>query len=350
MDFWRTHPRFNETWQLLRVSIISHQDPRSQPSSEAESCWAAFPVVRKNTTLDSTSLIDKQESMVDPVSEKVTLNGSEFCIHTWKPQQAMASTKLVVIFHGFLAHGLYPTVRYAAELLSKTCTVVAPDLSGHGQSSGTPGHLPGRAQLLADAVALVEYALSSHSVSNCILLGSSMGGTIALSVAQELQERPKGKGTISGVALLAPMLRLKVGGVEKQLLKHLTYVLPNKWNLIPSASTDAKKQYRDETKRKACMDDPYSVSKKHISLGSAWTCVDLTEQLQFSSVECPILVMVADEDVVVDKQGSLDLYEQAPSIDKTLKRYPALHGLLCEPSPLVDKIHGDLIEWVHSKL
>ena len=170
-------------------------------------------------------------------------------------------------------------------------------------------------------------------------------GTISLSVAQELPD-----GSISGVALLAPMLRLKVSGVEKVLLKHLTYVLPNKWNLIPSSSTAAKKQYRDPEKRHACENDPYSVSRSRISLGSAWTCVDLTMELNFPNVKLPILIMMAEEDVVVDKQGSLDLYEQAQSTDKTLKKYPALHGLLCEPSPLVDQIQSDLVDWVQSRI
>jgi len=59
--------------------------------------------------------------------------------------------------------------------------------------------------------------------------------------------------------------------------------------------------------------------------------------------------MVGDEDVVVNNEGSFRLIEEAKSDDKTLKRYPALHGLLCEPSPLVDTIESDLVEWVNAR-
>jgi hypothetical protein len=41
--------------------------------------------------------------------------------------------------------------------------------------------------------------------------------------------------------------------------------------------------------------------------------------------------------------------EKAASSDKTMKRYPALHGLLCEPSPLVDTIESEIIEWMESR-
>jgi len=36
----------------------------------------------------------------------------------------------------------------------------------------------------------------------------------------------------------------------------------------------------------------------------------------------------------------------SPSKDKTLKSYPALHGLLCEPAPLLGIIEDDLIQWL----
>ena len=81
---------------------------------------------------------------------------------------------------------------------------------------------------------------------------------------------------------------------------------------------------------------------------SAYTCVQITERVQakFGQIKVPFLCMVAEEDVVVDISKTKELMKLAPSKDKTLKSYPALHGLLCEPAPLLGIIEDDLIQWI----
>jgi acylglycerol lipase len=322
-------------------------------------------------------------TIVTPTSETVHLNNTDLCVHTWTPPASSdaattnsAGTRgaLVVIYHGFLAHGLYPTVRYAAELLccQGGCTVVCADFRGHGQSPGLTGYLASRELAVADGIAVARYAKSTvwqnapattngdddannkNSTVNvepkCFLLGSSMGGTIALSVAQHMK-----KEEIAGVVLLAPMLKLSVGPMSRALLKTLSYIAPV-LQVIPSSSTDAAKQYRDPVKRLECGQGSYNTNhpdsatsnSSSIRIGSASTCVELATCIQddFDKITTPFLIMVADEDVVVDIQGDLDLFEKAPAPDKTMKRYPALHGLLCEPEPLVNEIHRDLLNWI----
>jgi acylglycerol lipase len=295
------------------------------------------------------ALIYLQEKMSAAVkSDTVLIGGRNLCVHQWKTEAAASSNTACIIYHGFLAHGLYPTVRYAAEKLVSECySVIAVDLPGHGQSEGLRGYLPNVEELLQIGVDIAEYAKSLLSSDNedekrLFLIGSSLGGAMALSVAHRMQSR------VAGIILLAPMLRLPVDGVKRYLLQSLAYVLPT-WQVIPSSSTDPKQQYRDPMKRKECEDDLGAVSGRTIRIGSASTCVELANGINehFAEVTCPFLVMVADEDVVVDPQGSVDFYEQAGSEDKTIKRYAALHGLLCEPSPLIDTIVNDMIKWLN---
>ena len=120
---------------------------------------------------------------------------------------------------------------------------------------------------------------------------------------------------IAGVALLAPMLQLSVSAPARSLLWVLSHVLPE-WQIIPSSSTNDEKQYRDPVKRKECKDDEYSVkSSGSIRIGSASTCVELASCIQeeFPNITTPFLVLVADDDVVVNNQGDLDLYEKSPA-------------------------------------
>jgi alpha-beta hydrolase superfamily lysophospholipase len=190
-----------------------------------------------------------------------------------------------------------------------------------------------------------------------------MGGTIALSVAQRLQQSSEGAPmtrdgatpdrhdpVVSGVVLLAPMLKLKVSTVERYLLWGLASV-GSTWEVIPSTSTSMEKQYRDESKRSECETDEFKNTTGRIRVGSASTCVELCSSMQesFSAVTVPFLVMVADQDVVVDSEGSIQLFEGASSKDKQMKRYDALHGLLCEPMPLVGTIQDDLLRWIQDR-
>jgi alpha-beta hydrolase superfamily lysophospholipase len=295
-------------------------------------------------------------------SPTVSIRGIDCFVHHWKPKPTTTTTPtpraLVVIFHGFLAHGNYPTVRYAAEfLVEENYAVVAVDLPGHGQSGGMRGYLESAETVISDGAAIVDYAKGLYNNDDQLplfLVGSSMGGAIALSVAQKLGTTTNNDAVqvpvpVAGVVLLAPMLKLNVSSMERSLLQGLSFFLGSV-PLIPSSATDDSKQYRDETKRKECQEDTLTVSGSSLRVSSALACVDLTVQIQTqfeSMIDCPYLLMIADEDVVVKNEGSEELFAKSVlSKDKTKKHYAALHGLLCEPSPLFDEIKQDMLSWM----
>jgi alpha-beta hydrolase superfamily lysophospholipase len=147
------------------------------------------------------------------------------------------------------------------------------------------------------------------------------------------------------------MLKLNVSSIEHAALQCLSFLLPTA-QLIPSSATNAEKQYRDETKRKECEDDELTVSGSNLRVASALSCVDVTAKLRgiFPKVSCPFLLLIADEDVVVNNEGSEELFQESMSVDKTKKNYPALHGLLCEPSPLFDEIKTDILYWLDERV
>ena len=250
---------------------------------------------------------------------------------------------------------------------------MAADLPGHGASPGMRGCLDGADHLVKCGLAVAEHGAalcrSSSTSGNPLplfLVGSSMGGTIALAVALELSKKQKNKKgendsssndddsllpEVAGVVLLAPMLVLDVATPLRHILYGVACIpVVSTALLTPSSSTSAEKQHRDDAKRKECEDDPLAVNTgEKIRPASASTCVELANGVvaeRLHEVSVPFLCLVAKEDVVVDNSGSYRLMEQAASIDKTLKSYDALHGLLCEPKPLIDEIHGDILNWL----
>ena len=291
--------------------------------------------------------MDSEDMMPSPSddgsSQTLKIRGMDCCLHSWNTDSSKEQPRaLIVIYHGFLAHGKYPTVRYAAELLAaNNYAVTAADMPGHGKSPGLRGYLPSSEVLIQDGLAIAEHATNIFSTLPLFLVGSSMGGTVALSVANELGTK------VAGVILLAPLLAIHVREPARYVLKALSSVIPT-LKIIPSSSTSAEKQYRDPQKRKECEEDELSIPGSTIRVGSASTCVELAKEIhdKFSSISCPFLCLIGTQDAVVDNTGSLELMKASPSHDKTLKKYEALHGLLCEPSPLVDRIHGDVLTWL----
>ena len=217
------------------------------------------------------------------------------------------------------------------------------DLPGHGASEGTRGLLSGVDSLIDDGILVAKHA-KANSPDNLplFLVGSSMGGAIALAVANKFPE------TVKGVVMLAPMLSLNVSSAARTALGILSTIFPSVLlPMIPSSATNSEKQYRDAERRSECDKDTLSY-KGYMRPRSVNTCVEFTTYTQqlFDTVTVPFLYMLAEGDVVVDNSKANELMEKSKSTDKTLKSYDALHGLLCEPAPLLGIIEDDFVSWM----
>jgi alpha-beta hydrolase superfamily lysophospholipase len=301
----------------------------------------------------------------------------ELILHQWKPLSTTSAsseedsndndsnntTCVAIVYHGFGAHANYPTVRYAAELLTTELgmTVYSADMEGHGESAGERGLLPTLDNLLDDAVSVAKHVLSLHSqkdgkndasttiINNekkIMLVGSSMGGALSLHTSMHPDVAPH----VAGLVLLAPLLSLNVSSVELMALQGLSYLIPD-WAVIPSSSTSPEAQYRDDDRRAECINDKLSYSGK-LKVQSALTCVELAERTKeatfLSSISSPFWLGIGTEDVVVKNDMAQVLFDTCatPAADKVMKSYAALHGLLCEKQPLRSQIEQELIAWV----
>ena len=375
----------------------NEHEPRRMTGGERTSSSGAYTYTTSYVTLRDIQCYRHIWEPSSPSHDKDNDNGNSTKSET--KTKTSTSNGLVVLYHGFLAHGAYPTVRYAAEFFAAAhfgnYTVVSYDLPGHGLSAGLAGYLPSAEELIALGVAMVEDAQhqSKDPDRPLILCGSSMGGTIALAVAHTVtqqQETAAAAATASTssnskpplVILLAPMLQLKVSSLERFGLQCLARVAPT-MKLIPSTATDLTQQYRDAHKRQECADDTAQVAQaqaallsasasestthttctdsiistdaannKKIRVGSALTCVDLTWHIAAESdkITVPYLLLVADDDVVVQNTGAEYFHTHNAATDRTLVHYPALHGLLCEPAPLFATIQTDILQWLAQRV
>ncbi len=175
--------------------------------------------------------------------------GVECALYKWSPPPSWNKRirGVAVVYHGFGAHSLYPTVRYASSLLAENGLLVyGIDLPGHGASPGKRGLLTSVEDLIEDGIAVAEHAsIDGGSDLPLFLVGSSMGGAIALAVANRIPS------LVSGVVMLAPMLSLNVGSVARTALGWLNAIAPL-LPVIPSSATSPELQYRDADRRAEC--------------------------------------------------------------------------------------------------
>lgn len=101
--------------------------------------------------------------------------------------------EVLVLLHGFCGSSAY--WENLAPLLAASFRVIMPDLRGHGASDAPLGAYT--IEQMADDVALLLEALG---VEKYVVLGHSMGGYIALSLAQRYNSRLSGFGLIHSTA------------------------------------------------------------------------------------------------------------------------------------------------------
>ena len=140
----------------------------------------------------------------------------------WKPE--VPAKAVVVLIHGLGEHaGRYAHV--AAAMNAAGYAVLAPDLRGHGGSSGKRGHIPSYDIVLDDIQRAFIEAGSRYPGLPQFLYGHSLGGALVLYYT--LKRKPAIRGLIATSPGLAPgspvpALKLTAAKVLNTLVPTLT--------------------------------------------------------------------------------------------------------------------------------
>jgi pimeloyl-ACP methyl ester carboxylesterase len=166
------------------------------------------------------------------------------------------------------------------------------DYSGHGQSSGvfTDGSI---SRWVEESLAILE----QHAGGPQILLGSSMGGWIALRMVQELAKRP-GNLSIQGLLLIAPAPDFTAALMEPVFTKEQYEALETRGFIEePSAYSD----------------EPDIITRTLIEDGRKNLVLD-----GIINTNCPVRILQGMQDVDVPYDHALRLVNHLPSDDVTI--------------------------------
>jgi acylglycerol lipase len=268
----------------------------------------------------------------------VGVRGLRIAYRTWVP--ADAPRGVVVIAHGFAEHsGRYAGV--AEHLTAEGCAVRAPDHRGHGRSEGKRTSVVRFDDYVDDLLTVIARARDEWPSVPLILLGHSMGGLVALSLAVR-EGAPIDALVVSAPAACpgdVSRLTLTVG-------RALSRVAPN----TPVLRLPLNKISRDPAVVDAYNDDPLVFRTPiRARLGAEMISTMNRVDAALPALRVPLLVMQGTSDGLVDPGCGPHVYERAGSPDKTLKMYDGLwHEIFNEPEK--DHVLDDLATWVRGHL
>jgi len=278
--------------------------------------------------------------MANVFESRLSLNdGTELFIRDWLNEGTNEGkpSSCIVIMHGLGEHcGRYQHI--APFLNSCGFSVRTFDHRGHGQSGGARADIPDLLAMVHDAEFIIE-DLAERCQTLPILFGHSMGGLFAAHIATA------GSVELRGLILSSPALALRLGRADRFFLKIMSLAMPH---FAISNGLDSANLSHDPAVSTAYNNDPLVHRKITASLlNGMLNSIDYV-QTHAPILTIPTLLMVAEDDRLVDPQGSHDFFDSLPSNLGTAHFYAGFyHEIFNETKS--DIVFKDLQNWLSAR-
>lgn len=285
-------------------------------------------------------------------SETYIKNARDMSLFTqsWVPQQDKVKG-LVMVCHGYGADSSWMVQLTAIGFAERGYAVYAIDHQGHGKSEGLKGHIPDVNPVVDDCISFFESARKKHSPGlPAILYGESLGGALCLLI--HLRQPKVWNGAILNGAMIGISDKFKPPKFLQTLLPFLAGLLPT-WPLVPTKDIPAV-SFKEPWKRALARSNPNRYAGKP-RLATAVEMLRIVKDIEESSprVTIPLLLVHGELDTVTDPAGSLALYNNASSSDKTMHIYDGMwHQLVGETPENMEIVFNDIYNWLetHSQI
>lgn len=259
-------------------------------------------------------------------------DGINIFTHAWAPTRL---ERVVVCIQGLGGHGGYYR-DLAGYLAPGGAAVVAPDLRGHGRSEGVRGTIDRFDRYLEDIAATLDWVRSCWPERPIVLMGESMGASIALQYAARAQQQATA-AAVAGLALVSPVLSAVVHPSPREILRYLRLLVtaPSR-SAIPVTGRE-ELGCRDSAFNDRLRADPLFVRQVSVHfLNNLTRWLRQTRRLA-AQISLPLLVLQGERDYVARPGATAAFFSQVATSDRHLVTFPeAYHCLLYDPAtPLV---------------
>lgn len=285
------------------------------------------------TVVDNRDIAHDTEYVAAPGGERIFTQ-------RWRPVDVPVHA-VMVLSHGLGEHA-GPYAPFIDHFVPRGVAIYAHDHRGFGRSEGRRGHVPYYGRYVEDLLPLVERARAENPGLPLVLVGHSMGGTIALLFALRHPE------LLSGAIFSAPALivalpiswrRRVLGYVMSRL--YPTYT--NKGTSNPALLT------RDPELQRQTAEDALRHTFITARLFTEMFVRAPREVLaRAGELRVPFLILHGTDDPLVRPEASRRVYDGAAIPDRALKIYPGLrHELFREIER--EQIFADVAAWLHTR-
>ena len=268
-------------------------------------------------------------------------NGSiEIFFRHWK---AARQKGILVISHGIGDHsGRYNNI--VNELKGKNISIYILDQRGHGKSGGKRGHINTFMDYINDLKFFINIIQKENQKLPLILLGHSLGGTIALKYALIYPV------DLTGLILSSPalLLSMDIPAWKKNLGNFFSKYMPAM--SMPTGLNTALLSH-DEDVVDSYENDPLVHDRATTRLFTEMTetrehCMRMATELKL-----PLLIFHGKDDRIVDYKGSEMFFKKASSKIKELHIFEGLfHETMNETKNEKDKVLKIVGNWIKKSI
>jgi alpha-beta hydrolase superfamily lysophospholipase len=285
----------------------------------------------------------QESEPADPPSKTMQVvlpSGRKVHLRQWQPQEGQEApggkgtegSPLVLMVHGLggCTEWMGPM---AAKLLEKQSLVFGLDIPRIGRNPSQIGDFEDRRDLLREVAETVQYLSQEHD-RPVYALGLSLGGLLVTHVAANPPKELAGIMVVSPAykaasATFKPMIYVKA--LFKRALEKLHLLTPDPI-AIPYAE-DQTSVTRNPEKRKLIHETP-----DRVNFLTPRACVELIKLTLMDTpktstkIQLPVVMFVAQKDVICDPQAMVNAYAKFPSQDKQLYLLnEAMHDIVLDP-------------------
>jgi alpha-beta hydrolase superfamily lysophospholipase len=266
----------------------------------------------------------------------------ELYYQNWQPEGDIRAS--LVAIHDWGSHS--DRMKYPAQYLTeKGYAIYAFDLRGHRRNTGEfPGHMDDMDHIQKDIVLFLDIIKKNVGNKKIFVMGNGFGGLISLIYAINHPALP-------GVLVSSPELGvLKKSSVGKKISKKfsgsLSKFAPTKsieWVIDQNHLTGDLKILREHIADKEKTEVITIKSASEMNNAMKWAMKNATKLL------CPVLIMQAGNDKIVDKGKTIEFFSKIKGEDKTYKEYDGfLHELWNERGRA--QVYQDMFIWLEKHL
>src|SRR5215469_3599705 len=264
-------------------------------------------------------------------------SGLSIFFRSLRPKQGARA--VVVIVPGFNAHsGYYAWV--AEQLIAAGLAVYAVDLRGRGKSDGERFYVDSFEDYVSDVEAVIKVARSRESSVPVFLLGHSAGGVVSCLYTLDHQSE------LAGLICESFAHELPAPDFALAVFKGLGHLAPHAHILhLPN------ERFSRDPKVVAAMNEDPLIAHETQPTRTMAALVRADERLktEFPLITLPVLILHGTVDKNTNPSGSQHFFDNAGSVDKTLKLYEGgFHDLLNDLDKRV--VMQAIQDWIGARL